>query len=238
MRKIIAVFAIMLFGLCCIPGMAQAKKKDVITEDLNWIYSKKGDVYGFGHADGSSKNFKVKNLKTSNPKIATVRVKKTTEETYRPQKGKLKKKYYDWTVELSAKRPGTTKVSFDLVKGKKKTKYVYNLTIEKYTNPFSYFIIGKKNYTKKFNEEYGDSISIYTKKAVKNKKLNFKLKPGWKFSDAYIIKNKYGAYDDKNIKKISNGQKISIQRKNELFIELITPMGGSQFVFVDVDPAY
>lgn len=105
----------------------------------------------------------VKNAKSSNPSVLQVKVSKS--------------KYNDgtWDIKLVAKKTGKATVSFT-AKGK---KYKVNITVIKYSNPFAKLTVGGKDVTAKFNKSKKLNV-----KSLGGKKIAFKLKPGWKLSEA------------------------------------------------------
>lgn len=135
----------------------------------------------------------IKNLKSSNPRVATVSA----------------KFYSEVYLIIKPIKTGTTTISCT-VNGK---NLKYKLTVCKYANPFKKLMLGDQNYASSFNQKE-------TSKKIKNpgdqRTLNITLKKGWKLTKIVgtywdpDADDGFGDYFDKNIK---NGENLDLSKK-------------------------
>lgn len=130
----------------------------------------------------------VKNIKSSNPSVAVVKVK---EKMPGYQDG-------DITLNLVAKKAGTTTVSFRLVNGKKSKQYKIKVTVTKCNFPYTTFTVGKQNFKSIIRKN--DIEGLMSLKSGKAK-VSVKTASDWK-----IVKETYDSKKDATVaKKIKNG---------------------------------
>ena len=152
----------------------------------------------------------IKKLKSSNTAVATVK--------------KYKDPYSSDTIiiKITPKKVGKTTVSFSLKYEGKTYKYKMQVNVRKYVNPFKSFKIGKTRY-----EEYLDKAAhtsainahIPLKKTLKNQKMSFKLKDGWKLQEIYM-KSKGKWTED-----VQNNQKVTFKKGDEIDFYIMDPKG-------------
>ena len=153
----------------------------------------KGDDVGYGIIN-SVKSDKILNLKSSNTKVLTVKKSPFMD---------------DYTIQMKAKKPGTSVISF---KVKRKNGKVYSfkcqIRVIKYTNPFSKYTFGNKNYTKQFDKSRFAKIDS---KSRKKGKINVTVKKGFKLIGLYWCE-----YGTGKSKKIKNGSTITLDSMHYL----------------------
>ncbi len=135
----------------------------------------------------------IENLKSSNPKVATVSA----------------KFYSEVYLIIKPIKTGTTTISCT-VNGK---NLKYKLTVCKYVNPFKKLMLGDRNYASSFNQKE-------TSKKIKNpggqRTLNVTPKKSWKLTKIVgtywdpDADDGFGDYFDKNIK---NGENLDLSKK-------------------------
>lgn len=170
-----------------------------------------GDKVGYGIIN-SVKSDKVLSLKSSNTKVLTVKKSPFMD---------------DYTIQMNAKKPGTSVISF---KVKRKNGKVYSfksqIRVIKYTNPFSKYTFGNKNYTKQFDKK--KSVSVDSKSAKKGK-INIAVKKGYKLTGLYWCE-----YGTGKQKKIKNGSTITLDSMH--YLEAVyknTSKNYSYYVFLN-----
>lgn len=110
--------------------------------------------------ENSVQNKKIRQLKSSNPKVLKV------------------KTQFDNGIQLLPKKPGKSRVTFQYAGKKFSTK----VTIKNYANPCKSFKVGKKDYAKKFDKTFE-----YGKKGYEKGKAKVSITPkkGWKIISMY-----------------------------------------------------
>lgn len=180
------VFGCMLAVACLAllaanPDNALARNFDVKdykgTQHLTYLKSDNEQyIWGF---DGE----KITKAKSSNKKVATVKV------------GKTDGQYF---LTVKEKKPGTTKITFK-VDGKKRT---VKLVLTKYENPVKSLKIGSKQMAKKYNS-YRYRADGDTSYSIAGKKIAVKAAPGWKLKAIYV-----GNWETDKVKKVKSGYKF------------------------------
>ena len=125
--------------------------------------TKKGETFYLSYPNGAKK---ISNAKSSNTKVATVKVKSF-------KNGKKTQT----TLQVTKKATGKTKITYKLG-GKKKTA---TLIVKKYQNPFKTFTVGSKNLTKKFAK-----ARQVTVQSELSGKITVKANSGWKIAKIYV----------------------------------------------------
>lgn len=151
----------------------------------------KGDWRGM-KIKGMTLNTEVKNLKSSNKKVA---VPSWSNETYK-DRGDIN----DY-ITVDCLKKGKTVITGDFYEsGKYVRSFKATVRVYKYKNPAKSFKVGKTNFTKKFNAK-----PIKDKQAGPHKtmKVNIKAKRGWKLKSIT-----FDNYAGGKPKKIKNGKKI------------------------------
>jgi len=128
---------------------------------------------------------KIKSAKSSNKKVATVKVKNSDGFSQ---------------LIVTQKKTGTTKISFKL-DGKKRT---VKLVLAKYANPAKSFKIGSKQLVKKYNK-HRYCLGPYDWETIVGKKITVKAKSGWKVAGIYVV---HPVVDRDITKKVGNGYKF------------------------------
>ena len=137
-------------------------------------------------------NGKVTQLKSSNPKVATV----------------SKLKHDKNSIIIAPKKAGKAKITFKYA-GKKFTSTVI---VVEHENPFKSIKIGKKNITKYFNVSDHYAMNKQTK-ALKGK-INIKLNKDWKIEYINIRDKQY------NTKKVKNKSNVKLESDSTLVIRV------------------
>jgi Bacterial Ig-like domain (group 2). len=139
---------------------------------------------------GLEKDAKV-SLKSSNKKVVSVKYDKKSN-----------------TVLMSPKKAGKATITCKIKQNGKTYTSKCKWTLLKYQNPFAKFKIGSKDYTKKFNKTNNCSIKI----SYKARKLEIKMKKGYKITRLYKRPYLY------MWEKIKNGRKIKIGSNEGIII--------------------
>ena len=144
-------------------------------------------------------NSRVKNLKSSNSKIATAKWSSSL-----PQ-----------AINITVKKKGTAKITGTLYEGSKKIKnFSINLKVYKYQNPVKSIEINGKNYASKFKND-----SFYSLKMPSSKKAKIKITPksGWKLKGIW---HSYMSSDSSTSpKQYKNGKTIKLKGSSANFID-------------------
>ena len=121
----------------------------------------------FSYSSEKSPKTKISNAKSSNTAVATVEVNHYSDNDI-------------YTMNVTTKKTGTTKISFKLGKKSYTVKYV----VKPYKNYLKSFKVGSKNYKAQFNPSAVDSafynVGAQCKAKTISGKVNVKLKSGWK----------------------------------------------------------
>ncbi len=112
------------------------------------------------------------------------------------------------TVLMSPKKAGKATITCKIKQNGKTYTSKCKWTLLKYQNPFAKFKIGSKDYTKKFNKTNNCSIKI----SYKARKLEIKMKKGYKITQLYKRPYLY------MWEKIKNGRKIKIGSNEGIII--------------------
>lgn len=157
----------------------------------------------------------IKNLKSSNKKVATVK------KVPHP---------YGVMVCLSPKKPGKTVITFDIIYNNKRIHRKSKVYVWKQKNPFKSFKLGKKSYTKKYKND-----DIYTvEKAIKGK-LSYRLKKGWKLAFAELRDDMNET--SKKYKKAKN-KTFSIKPGQSLILTLVYKNNWTHKKKIELNVAY
>ena len=109
---------------------------------------------------------------------------------------------------MSPKKAGKATITCKIKQNGKTYTSKCKWTLLKYQNPFAKFKIGSKDYTKKFNKTNNCSIKI----SYKARKLEIKMKKGYKITRLYKRPYLY------MWEKIKNGRKIKIGSNEGIII--------------------
>ena len=165
-------------------------------KQIFYLFKDSGD-YNLGFSELSSTR-QIKNLKSSNKKVATIK------KILHP---------YGVMLCLTPKKPGKTVITFDIVYKNRRIHRKSKVYVWKQKNPFKSFKLGKKAYTSKYKND--DTYAV--EKAIKGK-LSYRLKKGWKLAFAELR-------DDinetsKKYKK-ANNKSFSIKPGQSLILTLV-----------------
>ncbi len=195
----LGIFIMALFiplSVYAAPKYAPLKKMPRTSVSMSGVVTEKG--YDF---TTPSYDIPIKMTATSsNPKVAAVKV----SNIYDP----YMKKYYSG-YEVIRKGYGKTTINVKVVLAGKQYKNSCKYTFNKYANPFSSLKIGNANYTKNMK-----SPALELTKSKLRGKLSFKLKKGYKITNATCL---YGSYDTApgmQYKKIKNNAKLPSNTKS------------------------
>ena len=143
---------VMLTG-CLFPTIrVQAAKRNIYEKMLTVVYYADGDNSDYNGVFFPEKA-KVKNLKSANKKILEVFWNKNSPRI----------------LSYTCKKAGRTTISFDLVEGKKTTRYTANVVVKKYTSPCKSLKLGKKDVaagfkgTRRMASGFGKKVKISVK---------------------------------------------------------------------------
>ena len=155
----------------------------------------KGDQIGHVIIN-SVRSDKVLGLKSSNTSVVTVK-----KEPFRD----------DHTITMTAKKAGTSTVSFKVKRNNGKTySFTSKVTVYNYTNPLSVCKFGKKDYTKSYNKKtMVPTAKGYPKKA----KVCIVAKKGYKIEGIY-----YSEHGTGKQRKIKNGSTVTLDGSHYLQI--------------------
>lgn len=155
----------------------------------------KGDQVGYGIIN-SVRSDKVLGLKSSNTSVVTVKKEPFLD---------------DHTITMTAKKAGTSTVSFKVKRKNGKTySFTSKVTVYNYTNPLSVCKFGKKDYTKSYNKKTTVPIAAgYPKKA----KVCIVAKKGYKIEGIY-----YSEHGTGKQRKIKNGSTVTLDAMHYLQI--------------------
>lgn len=146
--------------------------------------------------------------KSSNSKVATVKVK-------------------NGSIVATAKRAGKTKIT--VKQGSK--SYTCEMTVAKYANPISSVKIGKTTISgKKFNKNAYANLK-YTKYANKKNTVKFKLKKGWK-----LVSTDYAKKGWQKGENFKNGGKVKVRGGAGFIISayvMNTKTGQTEFIEIN-----
>ena len=173
--------------------------------DDTLVYLNSPATYWFGYENVSKKD--ITKLKSSNKNVATV--KKVSEQ-------------YRIGVLITPKKTGKTTISFKFKHNNKTYSFKMVVTVKKYVNPFKSFKIGSSSFEEYLDSaEHTEAINAHVplKKTLKKQKLNFMLKPGWEIQEIALF---HGGKWNWTIK---NGQKITIQKNDEIDFLIKDPKG-------------
>ena len=154
----------------------------------------------------------LKNIKSSKPKVA--------EASKNPDNPCA-------ILDIIPKKPGKTKITFDLKYKKKTYHYKCVVTVKKYENPFKSLKIGTKDLKKTLDApglSQALNIHVPLKKTLKNKKFTFKLKKGWSFEEGIL--NNLTEWVS-----VAKGDKITVKKGFELDILLSHTSGHKQWIY-------
>lgn len=115
---------------------------------------------------------------------------------------------------ISPKKTGTAKVTFDVVYGQNgsKTKHLsFKLSIVKYKNPVSKFLIGGKNYASGFKDLHGQNVILHKDE---KKVVSVRGKAGWK-----VVSIESRSYTGKS-QKFKNNSKINLSLNISLVVTM------------------
>ena len=146
--------------------------------NVTTVYMKKGDIDYYSDLKNGLNGKKISAAKSSNKKVATVKVK-----TY--DNGMT-------SLLVTKKKAGTTKITYKL-DGKKKT---VKLKVVKWKNPVKTFKVGSKNYASKFKKSAGSHAAS----SVAGKTVKVEAASGWKVK-------RIVAYTNNGVKIVRNGKK-------------------------------
>lgn len=155
----------------------------------------KGDQVGYGIIN-SVRSDQVVGLKSSNTSVVTVKKE--------PFLG-------DYTITMTAKKAGTSTVSFKVKRKNGKTySFTSKVTVYNYTNPLSVCKFGKKDYAKSYNKKnMVPTVKGYPKKA----KVCIVAKKGYKIEGIY-----YSEHGTGKQRKIKNGSTVTLDGSHYLQI--------------------
>lgn len=155
----------------------------------------KGDQIGHVIIN-SVRSDQVLGLKSSNTSVVTVK-----KEPFRD----------DYTITMTAKKAGTSTVSFKVKRKNGKTySFSSKVTVYNYTNPLSVCKFGRKDYTKSYNKKTMVPIATgYPKKA----KVCIVAKKGYKIEGIY-----YSEHGTGKQRKIKNGSTVTLDGSHYLQI--------------------
>ena len=142
---------------------------------------------------------KISKLKSSKPKNVAV-------------KASVAKKYkggYSSVLFLTAKKKGTSTISFEALIDGKTYKFKSKVIVSKYENPFKSLKIGSKNHASKFKKHIAPKWANSGKDKPKGK-LNIVPQKGWKVSKIELASRQNGTL---TFKKIKNKTNINMSKK-------------------------
>jgi len=197
-RYPLAAFAVILstaLVLAIGAGTAWAGPGDIkgFTGKQYLSYVKSGDMMHYSYPNGTKK---ITNAKSSNTKVATVKILKQGKYT---------------TLRVIMKKAGKTKITYKLG-GKKKSATLY---VKKYKNPVKQFKVGSTDYASKFDKARyaysdtklkgvvkitpaagwklkGDKFGVYSYNKNKRVKSGYNLKSDWYLGDIILVNKKTG----------------------------------------------
>lgn len=143
-------------------------------------------------------------LKSSNKKVASAKV--------------IDFDGNECAVVIDGKKAGDATISFKIKYDGKTYSYKCKVHVRKFINPFKTLKIGTlelEEYLDKASLSEAINAHVPLKKTLKNKKLSFKLKKGWKLKEAFIVSGG----------EVRNGQKITIKKGSELDFWITDPEG-------------
>lgn len=140
--------------------------------------------------------YNISNLKSSNPKVATL--KNLSDD-------------YNTAIDIVLKKAGTTKVSFTLTKGKESKRYTVKVTVHKYENPVKAFKIGKKNYAANFKKK----SYLFSAKKISGK-ITITAAKGWKVKK--IQKNSINNKGTQKFTTLKNGKNYTFTPFSQLIV--------------------
>ena len=210
---LVAIASVVAIQLCSpIEAKAKSTAPEVgYSENRQLMFVPEYKTFGEFVVKDMSKNAKV-TLKVSNKKIASAKWDKRQN-----------------IVWVTAKKPGTVKVTLKIVQNKKTYTYTSKMTWVKYNNPLKSLSVGKT----KYKVSYFDKNTTAAMKKVKGSQtLKVSLKKGYKLKNLAISRGgKYTA--------IQNGAKINFTQKGSnntvVFISYQDPEGnnGTLRLFAD-----
>lgn len=155
----------------------------------------KGDQVGYGIIN-SVRSDQVVGLKSSNTSVVSVKKEKFID---------------DHTITMTAKKAGTSTVSFKVKRKNGKTySFTSKVTVYNYTNPLSVCKFGKKDYKKSYNKKtMVPTAKGYPKKA----KVCIVAKKGYKIEGIY-----YSEHGTGKQRKIKNGSTVTLDGSHYLQI--------------------
>ena len=171
----IVLTTLMLTVLMAVPVLAETR--DSSTSFYLDSYVKK---YGFDfYLDESVQSAAdVKDLKSSNTKVATVSVRNTTKALDEENAD-----YSKAVISIRFKKAGTATISYNYKMASGETIYVKDtFKAKKWVNPVKSLKIGSKEYKNKFKKDSGATIK---KKSISKKKIKIKLKKGYKLAQIW-----------------------------------------------------
>lgn len=210
-RKMTVILLVLALILPVLP--AQAENAEIIDVTVNskkvvCVYYPKGsgtNEMGIGRLWETTKKTNLKNLKSSNPSVVTV---KTGKWKFPEMAGGG----YITDIFAVAKKPGTATVSFKVGSDSCKVK----VTVKKYQNPVSYIQIGNTKISgSKFKNSHIYDLQ-YSKYANKKVKITFKAAKGWKVVGNALFLCDYTTYAGStkpSYQNVKSGQTITLKAR-------------------------
>lgn len=159
---------------------------------------------------GLPKSGKIQKLTSSNKKVLTV-------------SKEYNKDIKEHLILLTAKKAGTSTVSFTVKYGKTTQKFKCRVTVKKYSNALSSYKLGGKSITSKFAKkpEYNLKFSSY-----KNKKLKISVKPkkGWALAGIEY-------FNGKTYKDLKNNASVKITRRYSMIDIALYNIKTDQYIY-------
>ncbi len=190
---LVLALAFLVTDLAAAPATAYAAGKPFVSKSIALM---KGDAMGYGVVN-SVRSDKILKLKSSNTNVVTVKKSPFID---------------DWTIQVNAKKTGSSTVTFKL---KRKSGKVYTfktkIRVYNYTNPVSKCTIGKTDYTKALDKNR--MVSAEEGKVQKGK-INVSMKKGYKIQGLYLCEHGTGRK-----KKIKNGSNITLDSLHYVCID-------------------
>ena len=188
-KQITEILLVSVFMLTMLPAQAataEINNVSVNSKKVTMVYypgNSSSSQIGIGQIWETNKNTNLKNLKSSNPSVVTV---KTDKWKFDERAGGG----YMTDIFAVAKKPGTATVSFKAGSG----TYKVTVIVKKYQDPVSYIKIGStKISASKFKSSRTYNLN-YSKYANKKVKITFKAAKGWKVNSTALFLNDYISY--------------------------------------------
>lgn len=210
LRITLIAITMLLFLSGCFSVTAKAAEVPYIPAKQTYFLTSKEIGYNWNLPGVKSEKY-VANLKSSKKSVATV-------DTFS----------YNGTVYVGVtpKKVGKTTVSFTAKVNGKKKNYKCVVTVKKYINPFKSFKIGTVNMARKFNSTH--LVDMKLSKTLKNQKVSFKLKSGWRLNWAGC----YNSNNGQDLVAIKNGTKINVRKGRQIQLSLADKDGAVLDIYI------